>query len=168
MVSNSNASPRLVPWFLSLEDIQKENVGFDAHYTCQVAEAHAPSCIKDFHGVNVALCRTNGNGKCGLHAVLGVPSARELKVNDERALLLRLVSETHGNVRTRLQQEDLLTGSDDVQALDDVWSKFRTEFINPLMEQEIKGIRLEADRERSLYWQRIMNCCRLCGIPISW
>ena len=136
MVSNSSTSPRLVPWFLSLEDTQREHVGFGAHYTCRVAEAHAASCIKEFHGVNVALCRTSCNGKCGLHAVLGVPSARELKVNDERALLLRLFNETSGNVRTRLQQEDLLTGSEAVKALEYVWTQIQTEFINPLMEQE--------------------------------
>ena len=107
--------------------------------------------LKNSHGVNVAVCRTNGNGKCGLHAVLGVPSARELKVNDERALLLILFSEIYGNVRTRLLQEDLLTGSEAVQALDDVWSKIWTEFINPLMEQDIKGIRPKPDTERRLY-----------------
>ena len=86
------------PWLLSFEDIGRENVEFGGHYTCQAAEAHVPLCIKKLDGVNVAVCRTNGNGKCGLHAVLGVPSARELKVNDERALLVRLFSETYGNV----------------------------------------------------------------------
>jgi len=150
-MSQSNTFLGLVPWSLSLEDLESKNVEFIARYTCQVEDAHVPLCIQNLHGVHVAVCRTNGNGKCGLHAVLGVPNARELKVTDERALLLRIFNGTYSDLRTRMLQQALLGRSSAVETLDYVSSKIWPSFIKPFLEYELKGKKTAISRERSLY-----------------
>ena len=75
-MSNSSVYFPFVPWELREEDIAVGAVEFFDYYTCYVGDSDAPPCIKNLHGMKVTLCKTNANGKCGLHAVLGVPNSR--------------------------------------------------------------------------------------------
>ena len=100
-MSNSSVYFPFVPWELREEDIAVGAVEFFDYYTCYVGDSDAPPCIKNLHGMKVTLCKTNANGKCGLHAVLGVPNSRQLKVKDERELLVTLLKGTYDSVKSR-------------------------------------------------------------------
>ena len=103
-MSNSSVYFPFVPWELREEDIAVGAVEFFDYYTCYVGDSDAPPCIKNLHGMKVTLCKTNANGKCGLHAVLGVPNSRQLKVKDERELLVTLLKGTYDSVKKTLAQ----------------------------------------------------------------
>ena len=157
-MSTSSAYFPLMPWVLREEDITSEAVKLFDYYTCYVGDNDAPQCIKNLHGTIVNLCKTNANGKCGLHAVLGIPTSGQLKVKDERELLMTLFKGTYDNVRSRLLQQDMDNGTSALDVLDNVFSEIWPSFIQPCMDFEIKGNRTDSaqdQQERCLYEKEI-------------
>ena len=157
-MSNSSAYSSLLPWVLREEDIASGAVEFFDSYTCYVGDNDAPQCIKNLHGIHVTLCKTNANGKCGLHAVLGIPTSGQLRVKDEREVLLTLFKGTYDNVKSRLLQQDVDSGTSALVVLNNVFSEIWPSFIQPCMDFEFKGNRTDSaqdQQERCLYEKEI-------------
>ena len=152
---SSNTQSPLRPWELREEDIASGAIELLDQYTCFVGDCDAPPCIQKLHSTKVTLCKTDGNGKCALHAVLGVPYLRKLKVKDERGVLLTLFNGSYGNVKSRLLQQDMDTGTSGVVVLDNVFSEIWPSFIQPCMELEIKGNITDSaqDRQERCYYE---------------
>ena len=154
-MSNCGVSFPLRPWELREEDIASGAIELFDHYTCYVGDSDAPPCIQNLHSMKVTLCKTDGNGKCALHAVLGVPYSRKLKVKDEREVLVTLFRGSYCNVKSRLLQQDIDSGTSALVVLDNVFSEIWPSFIQPCMELEIKGNITDSaqDRQERCYYE---------------
>ena len=98
----SIASPSFTPWELSEKDCADRVVLLQNCYSCSVSADGVPDCVRELHGVVMWLSRTNGNGKCGAHAIFGVPISGEIKVADERALVLKYFGRSFCDLRAQV------------------------------------------------------------------
>ena len=150
------------PWELSEEDCTDGAVCFDSCFTCHVENDAAPDCVRALHGVVMRLCITNGNGKCGIHAIFGTPVGREIKVANERDLVLKLFGRSYADLLSQVISKNPLRVETHVQLLQNVFSKIWPSFIQPKYEQEFKDAQYEPFAERSLYERELEKDVCFC------
>ena len=149
-------------WVFDERDCRERSVRFLGSYSCHVAAAEVPPCVRELDGVAVKKCQTNGNGKCGMHAIFGVPISGELKVADERSFVLNMLGRSYSEIRAELLAVDVQYVACNLQILDNVVSKIWSSFIQPKFELEYKGIRSGASVERRLYEEEFVKDPGLC------
>ena len=72
---------------------------------CRVPEDVGIESVRQLDGVLMSKICTNGNGKCGLHAVFGWPDAfQELKVEEHASFIQTLLPSTHIEIQEMLSQ----------------------------------------------------------------
>ena len=108
------------------------------------------------------LCITNGNGKCGIHAIFGTPIGREIKVASERNLVLSLFRRSFADLKAQIQSKSPLMVATHLQLLQNVFSNIWPSFVKPKFEQEIKNVQHEPFAERTLYERELGKDLRLC------
>ena len=95
---------------------------------CRVSEDVAAEAIRSLNGVRKSKISTNGNGKCGLHAVFGWPDAfQELKVEEHARFIQTLLPAT----RIELHEILSLAGNDRLaHVLTDIWPSYINTFFS--------------------------------------
>ena len=74
---------------------------------CRVSEDVAVEPVHILDGVHMSKISTNGNGKCGLHAVFGWPDAfQELKVEQHAMFIQTLLPATRIELQETLGQQE--------------------------------------------------------------
>ena len=149
------------PWELSEKDCTEQAVCFETRYTCHVEDDAAPDCVRALHGVEMRVCLTNGNGKSGIHAIFGTPVGREIKVANERDLVLQLFGRSYADLMAQVMAKNPLRVETHV-VVKNIFSKIWPSFIQPKLEQEFKDAQYEPDAERSIYERELEKDVRFC------
>ena len=111
---------------LTLLRDKEVNIDFDNRYRCIIPSSITHHMAERLRDNECMTLQTNGNGKCGLHALLGTPNAYgELQVNNEEEVMQTILPSSLDAMSNKLDASGLLLLKN---MMSTIWSDYVTPF----------------------------------------